>query len=187
MSRLMPVPARFARPLLPSACSPCSPPPPPAPATTRPPRPRGGAVPFGGGRGGRPRVLGRPRVPGRRGGGPAAGRGQGEPGGAAGADRPAAGGGLAAGDDPVPAVRRATGGAAKSGSTAVLVAYNVPHRDCGQHSAGGAADRAAYGEWIDAFASAIGESKAVVVLEPDAVPHMVDGCTPPSTTGSAPR
>ncbi|MEW1786342.1 glycoside hydrolase family 6 protein [Streptomyces albidoflavus] len=83
-----------------------------------------------------------------------------------------------AGDDPVPAVRRATGGAAKAGSTAVLVAYNVPHRDCGQHSAGGAADRAAYGEWIDAFASAIGESKAVVVLEPDAVPHMVDGCTP---------
>lgn len=83
-----------------------------------------------------------------------------------------------AGDDPVPAVRRATGGAAKAGSTAVLVAYNVPHRDCGQHSAGGAADRAAYGEWIDAFASAIGESKAMVVLEPDAVPHMVDGCTP---------
>ncbi|MFD5026238.1 glycoside hydrolase family 6 protein [Streptomyces sp. NPDC058373] len=83
-----------------------------------------------------------------------------------------------AGDDPVPAVRRVTGGAARTGSTAVLVAYNVPHRDCGQHSAGGAADRAAYGEWIDAFASAIGESKAVVVLEPDAVPHMVDGCTP---------
>ncbi|MBP3077199.1 endoglucanase [Streptomyces sp. 604F] len=83
-----------------------------------------------------------------------------------------------AGDDPVPAVRRATGGAAKAGSTAVLVAYNVPHRDCGQHSAGGAADRAAYGEWIDAFASAIGRSEAVVVLEPDAVPHIVDGCTP---------
>ncbi|WP_436738996.1 glycoside hydrolase family 6 protein [Streptomyces sp. BBFR102] len=83
-----------------------------------------------------------------------------------------------AGDDPVPAVRRATAGASEAGSTAVLVAYNVPHRDCGQHSAGGAVDRAAYGEWIDAFASAIGDSKAVVVLEPDAVPHMVDGCTP---------
>ncbi|MFF0744006.1 glycoside hydrolase family 6 protein [Streptomyces sp. NPDC004111] len=83
-----------------------------------------------------------------------------------------------AGDDPVPDVRRVTSGAAKEGRTAVLVAYNIPHRDCGQHSAGGAADAAAYRNWLDSFATAIGNASATVVLEPDAVPHIVDGCTP---------
>lgn len=82
------------------------------------------------------------------------------------------------GEDPGPSVRRATRGAEKDGSTAVLVAYNIPNRDCGQHSAGGAADAQTYRAWVDRFAEAVGESQALVVLEPDAVPHMVDGCTP---------
>ncbi|MEV6108425.1 glycoside hydrolase family 6 protein [Streptomyces sp. NPDC051940] len=70
-------------------------------------------------------------------------------------------------------------GAARAGRTAVLVAYNIPRRDCGQHSAGGAADRAAYQRWIGAFTdNIVGDDKALVVLEPDAVPHMEDGCTP---------
>jgi endoglucanase len=60
--------------------------------------------------------------------------------------------------------------AEKAGQVAVLVAYNVPNRDCGQYSAGGAADSSAYGTWIRAFADAIGERRAVVVLEPDAIP-----------------
>src|SRR5215211_184304 len=46
----------------------------------------------------------------------------------------------------------------------VLVAYNVPGRDSSQYSAAG---EAAYGAWIDAFASAIGGREAVVILEPD--------------------
>ncbi|MFJ2745542.1 glycoside hydrolase family 6 protein [Streptomyces sp. NPDC087440] len=83
-----------------------------------------------------------------------------------------------AGDNPVPDVQRVTSGAAKEGRTVVLVAYNIPHRDCGQHSAGGAADGGAYRGWLDAFATAIGNAPATVVLEPDAVPHIVDGCTP---------
>ncbi|NKY41334.1 glycoside hydrolase family 6 protein [Cellulomonas septica] len=49
----------------------------------------------------------------------------------------------------------------------VLVAYNVPFRDCALYSAGGAADVAAYKAWIDAFAAGIGREDAVVVLEPD--------------------
>ncbi|ROS30776.1 glycoside hydrolase family 6 protein [Cellulomonas sp. PhB150] len=49
----------------------------------------------------------------------------------------------------------------------VLVAYDVPFRDCALYSAGGAADVAAYKAWIDAFAAGIGSRKAVVVLEPD--------------------
>ncbi|MDG9720834.1 glycoside hydrolase family 6 protein [Streptomyces sp. DH24] len=80
--------------------------------------------------------------------------------------------------DPAPQVRAATGAASRAGRTAVLVAYNIPHRDCGQHSAGGAADADAYRQWIGKFADAIGDAKALVVLEPDAVAHVVDGCTP---------
>ncbi|MFE9041592.1 glycoside hydrolase family 6 protein [Streptomyces sp. NPDC012421] len=83
-----------------------------------------------------------------------------------------------AGDDPAPEIVRAVRGAAEQDRTAVFVAYNIPHRDCGMYSAGGARDGQAYLAWVDAFASAIGDAKAVVVLEPDAVPHMVDGCTP---------
>ncbi|MEU3449467.1 glycoside hydrolase family 6 protein [Streptomyces thermolilacinus] len=81
------------------------------------------------------------------------------------------------GDDPVPDVARAVRGAADGGRTVVLVAYNIPHRDCGRYSAGGAADGDAYRRWLDAFAGAVGDARAVVVLEPDAVPHLVDGCT----------
>ncbi|MFE7072226.1 glycoside hydrolase family 6 protein [Streptomyces sp. NPDC057620] len=92
------------------------------------------------------------------------------------ADRPAAL--WPAGDHPESRIREATGAAAKDGRTPVFVAYDIPHRDCGQHSAGGARDAAAYRDWIDRFAGALGDSPALVVLEPDAVAHIVDGCTP---------
>jgi endoglucanase len=61
--------------------------------------------------------------------------------------------------------------------TPVLVAYNIPFRDCSQYSAGGAADTASYEAWIDAFASGIGQGTAVVVLEPDSL-----GIIPYNTT-----
>ncbi|MFM9366707.1 glycoside hydrolase family 6 protein [Streptomyces sp. Da 82-17] len=83
-----------------------------------------------------------------------------------------------AGDDPGPTIKAATRGAAKDNRTAVLVAYNIPHRDCGQHSRGGAHSAEFYRQWIGAFADNIEDSKALVILEPDAVPHVVDGCTP---------
>ncbi|MET7753768.1 glycoside hydrolase family 6 protein [Streptomyces sp. NPDC005389] len=92
------------------------------------------------------------------------------------ADRPVAD--WPAGDDPVPEITRAARGAAAENRTAVFVAYNIPHRDCGLYSAGGSHDAQAYRAWIDSFATALGESSAIVVLEPDAVPHIVDGCTP---------
>ncbi|CAM5427527.1 hypothetical protein SGLAM104S_08442 [Streptomyces glaucescens] len=41
------------------------------------------------------------------------------------------------------------------GRTPVLVAYNVPGRDCTQYSSGGAASSAAYRQWIDAFAAGL--------------------------------
>lgn len=53
----------------------------------------------------------------------------------------------------------------------VLVLYNVPGRDCGGYSAGGisAAD---YRTWIDSVSAAIGSRKAVLILEPDALPSL---------------
>lgn len=80
--------------------------------------------------------------------------------------------------DPGPMIKAATKGAAAKKRTAVLVAYNIPHRDCGQHSAGGAESAKAYRQWVGAFADNIEDDKAVVILEPDAVPHLMDGCTP---------
>ncbi|MFE1446613.1 glycoside hydrolase family 6 protein [Streptomyces olivaceoviridis] len=62
--------------------------------------------------------------------------------------------------------------------TPVLVAYNVPGRDCTQYSSGGAASSAAYRQWIDAFAAGIGTSKAVVVVEPDGAALLPKDCGP---------
>ncbi|WP_241002757.1 glycoside hydrolase family 6 protein [Streptomyces sp. CB01881] len=60
--------------------------------------------------------------------------------------------------------------------TPVFVVYNIPHRDCGQYSAGGASDAAAYRSWISGLAEALGDRRAWVVLEPDAVAHTLDSC-----------
>lgn len=65
-----------------------------------------------------------------------------------------------------------------AGRTALLVLYNIPHRDCGQYSQGGAADGNTYRAWIDSVAQGIGDRAATVILEPDAILHLVDGCTP---------
>jgi endoglucanase len=49
----------------------------------------------------------------------------------------------------------------------VLVAYNLPYRDCSQYSAGGAASAQDYKSWIDGFAAGIDHHPAIVILEPD--------------------
>jgi len=61
----------------------------------------------------------------------------------------------------------------------VLVAYDVPGRDCAQFSAGGALDMASYLAWIDGFASGIGRGKAVVILEPDSLGLLPSSCGGP--------
>jgi endoglucanase len=58
----------------------------------------------------------------------------------------------------------------------VFVPYNIPGRDCGGYSAGGAQTTAAYESWINAIAGAIGTRKAVVVLEPDAIANLPSDC-----------
>ncbi|WP_404434740.1 glycoside hydrolase family 6 protein [Microbacterium lacus] len=64
--------------------------------------------------------------------------------------------------------------ASAKGEMPVIVAYNLPFRDCAQYSSGGALDTAAYKAWIDGFAAGIGGRPATVILEPDGlgiIPH----------------
>jgi endoglucanase len=70
--------------------------------------------------------------------------------------------------------RRYTKAAAGANALPVLVAYNIPQRDCGSYSAGGSASADAYRTWIRALAAGIGARRAVVILEPDALAGM--GC-----------
>jgi endoglucanase len=49
----------------------------------------------------------------------------------------------------------------------VLVAYNIPYRDCALYSAGGAADSGAYLDWIRGLAAGVGDRPAIIILEPD--------------------
>jgi len=65
------------------------------------------------------------------------------------------------------AVRNTIQRAADKGTLPILVAYNIPFRDCAQFSAGGATSVAEYKAWIDAFAIGVGSGNAVVILEPD--------------------
>ncbi len=59
---------------------------------------------------------------------------------------------------------------AKSGNKMPsVVMYNIPHRDCGSYSGGGAADAAAYRAWVNKVSRTIGKSKVAVIVEPDAL------------------
>ena len=73
-------------------------------------------------------------------------------------------------------VRQTMTEAAIERAVPVLVAYDIPGRDCAQYSAGGALDESAYEAWINGFAGGIGKGKAVVILEPDALGNMPSGC-----------
>ena len=63
---------------------------------------------------------------------------------------------------------------ANAGRVPVLVAYNIPQRDCGGLSGGNSTTADAYRSWISAFAAGIAGRRAVVILEPDALAAM--GC-----------
>ncbi|HKT02247.1 MAG TPA: glycoside hydrolase family 6 protein [Rugosimonospora sp.] len=67
------------------------------------------------------------------------------------------------------------GRAAADNRMPVLVAYYIPHRDCGNFSTGGAASGDAYRTWIREVAAGIGARPATVVLEPDAIAQALAG------------
>jgi endoglucanase len=80
-------------------------------------------------------------------------------------------------------VHTLTTAANEGGRSALLVAYDIPGRDCGNFSAGGAESAAAYKSWIGQVAAGISSRRATVILEPDAVAQTVSGCV----TGKAIR
>jgi endoglucanase len=61
----------------------------------------------------------------------------------------------------------------------LFIVYNIPERDCGQHSKGGAKNGEAYLEWIDKIARGVDDAPAVMILEPDAL-GQIEKCTEPA-------
>jgi endoglucanase len=61
--------------------------------------------------------------------------------------------------------------AAGAGEVPVFVVYNLPGRDCGSYSAGGASSVGDYESFINQISGALGQRSAVVVLEPDALSY----------------
>ena len=64
--------------------------------------------------------------------------------------------------------------AAAAGKIPILVVYNAPNRDCGNHSSGGAPNHAAYRQWIDQVAAGLNGRPAYIILEPDVLPLMTN-------------
>jgi len=56
---------------------------------------------------------------------------------------------------------------ASEGALPVLVAYDIPLRDCGGYSSGGARSGTAYLRWIEGLKRGVGGHRAAVILEPD--------------------
>jgi endoglucanase len=52
------------------------------------------------------------------------------------------------------------------------VVYDIPLRDCGGYSGGGAPSPASYRTWVKNFTAGVGTGAAAVVLEPDALAAM---------------
>ena len=53
----------------------------------------------------------------------------------------------------------------------VLVVYNMPNRDMGHYSKGGAKTRESYLLFLLEFARGVGKNKPIVIFEPDSLPH----------------
>ena len=66
-------------------------------------------------------------------------------------------------------VRSDVDDAAQQNAIPVIVTYAIPYRDCGSFSAGGFGTAAEYTTWVDHVASGIGNRKALVIIEPDAL------------------
>lgn len=72
------------------------------------------------------------------------------------------------GGDPYAPVADYVSKASSQHTLPVIIAYNIPGRDCGQYSSGGS-DYEEYKSWINKIADAVGDKKAVIILEPDAL------------------
>jgi endoglucanase len=66
-------------------------------------------------------------------------------------------------------VRAYVGPAVEAGEVPVLVAYAILHRDCGGASDGGAGNLDDWQAWMAGMADGLGDARAIVVVEPDAL------------------
>ncbi|MFH0245375.1 glycoside hydrolase family 6 protein [Streptomyces sp. HK10] len=64
--------------------------------------------------------------------------------------------------------------AEEAGGIPILVVYNMPDRDCGGASGGGAPSHSAYRQWIDELAAGLEGRPAAVVVEPDVLALMTN-------------
>ncbi len=56
----------------------------------------------------------------------------------------------------------------------ILVVYNMPNRDIGQYSKGGAKTRESYLNFLKGFADGIGDNKPILIYEPDSLVHTTE-------------
>ncbi|MBX4197774.1 glycoside hydrolase family 6 protein [Candidatus Parcubacteria bacterium] len=73
------------------------------------------------------------------------------------------------------ALAKAVAGAKAKKQILGVVLYYIPNRDIGQHSAGGAEGvekEKVYQKWLTDVTATIGQSDVVVIIEPDAIPHL---------------
>lgn len=77
-----------------------------------------------------------------------------------------------------PAVHNLGNATNSQGTVPLVVAYNVPNRDCGQYSKGGSTSPNAYKKWIRDFVKGAGSFRMIVVLEPDALGQLTKCLTP---------
>jgi endoglucanase len=66
------------------------------------------------------------------------------------------------------------GAAAGVGKIPIMVVYDIPNRDCGGASSGGAPSHEAYRAWVDQVAAGLAGRPAVIVLEPDVLALMTN-------------
>jgi endoglucanase len=66
------------------------------------------------------------------------------------------------------------GAAAGAGKIPIMVVYDIPNRDCGGASGGGAPSHEAYRAWVDQVAAGLAGRPAVIVLEPDVLALMTN-------------
>jgi len=71
------------------------------------------------------------------------------------------------------AVTALTTDAGRRGAAPVIVAYGIPGRNCNEDVA---ASEGEYMRWIAELAGGIGPRRAIVILEPDAIPFAIAGC-----------
>ncbi|SEP88057.1 glycoside hydrolase family 6 protein [Streptomyces radiopugnans] len=64
--------------------------------------------------------------------------------------------------------------AEEAGGIPILVVYNMPNRDCGGASGGGASSHSAYRQWIDELAAGLEGRPAAIVVEPDVLALMTN-------------